>query len=257
MVGLFFALAFGITWLVQLPAVLTTRGILPGPAEQYMPFAGLGLFGPMIAALIAARIEGGKGGTGRFFRSIWQWRVSPVWYVVALALPTVAYVVVRGLAGLFIADAGPWHFPPGDAQRVAAMVIAPIGEEIGWRGFALPRLQARFSRLTAAVLLGALWGLWHLMMYLLVGIPTSVFVASILFLIPGSVLYSWLYNRSGGSALIGILVHMGTHLNNPNQVLPGNTTPFWINVVVYTVLGVLVLGDRDAWKSPVAQAPAA
>ncbi len=252
MIGLYFTLAFGITWLVQLPAVLAHHGMLPGPEQQYMNPAGFGLFGPMIAALIAARVEGGPGGTGRFWRSIWQWRVSPIWYVVALALPAVGYVIVRGVYGLIAADAGPWLFPPADAQRVAAMIIAPIGEEIGWRGFALPRLQQRYSRLTAAVILGALWGVWHLMMYLMADLPMYIILPSILFLIPGSVLFSWIYNRSGGSALIAILAHMGVHLNNPNQALPGNTTPFWINVAVYTVLGIAVLADRDAWKSKAA-----
>ncbi len=251
MIGLYFALAFGITWVLQLPAVLAHFGVLPGPEAQYMNLAGMGLFGPMIAALIAARVEGGKGGTGRFFRSLWVWRVSPLWYGLALFLPTVGYVVVRAATGFVVEDAGPWHFPPGDAQRVAAMIIAPIGEEIGWRGFALPRLQARYSRLNAGILLGVLWGLWHLMMYLLAGVSTPILLASILFLIPGSVLYSWIYNRTGGSTLLAILIHMGTHLNNPNQVLPGNTTPFWINVVVYSLLAVLVLADRKAWaKSP-------
>lgn len=250
MIGLYFALAFGITWTLQLPAVLAHFGVLPGPEAQYMNFAGLGLFGPMIAALITARVEGGKGGTGRFFRSLWVWRVSPFWYVLALGLPTVAYVVVRAVAGFFVEDAGPWHFPPADAQRVAAMIIAPIGEEIGWRGFALPRLQARYSRLNAGMLLGALWGLWHLMMYLLAGVSTPILLASIMFLIPGSVLYSWIYNRTGGSTLLAILIHMGTHLNNPNQVLLTNTKPFWITVVMYTLLGVLVLADRKAWATP-------
>jgi membrane protease YdiL (CAAX protease family) len=225
--------------------------MIPGPEEQYMNPAGLGLFGPMIAALIAARVEAGRGGVGAFWRSIWKWRVSPIWYVVALGLPAAGYVVVRGVYGLFVPDAGPWLFPPADAQHVAAMIIAPIGEEIGWRGFAIPRLQQRYSRLTAAVILGALWGVWHLMMYLMIGTPTPILVASILFLIPGSVMFSWIYNRSGGSAFMAILAHMGVHLSNPNQALPGNTTPFWISVVAYSLLGIVVLADRDAWKQSV------
>lgn len=249
MIGLYFALAFGITWGLQLPAVLAHDGLVAGTEQQYMNLAGMGLFGPMIAALVVARIEDGPGGAGKFFRSIWKWRVSPIWYGVTLVLPAVGYVVVRAVAGFVVTDAGPWLFPPGNAQRVAAMFIAPIGEEIGWRGYALPRLQERFGRIQAGVILGALWGLWHLMMYLLAGVSTDVLIASILFLIPGSLLFSWIYNRSGGSAFMAILAHMGVHLNNPNQVLPGTVTPFWINVVVYTLLGILVLFDRDAWKS--------
>ena len=240
MVWLYFAVAFGITWLVQLPAVLAHYGILPGPEAQYMNPAGFGLFGPMIAAFIVTRIEG-RGG---FFRSLWKWRVSPIWYLVALFLPAVAYLVVRGIGGMFVANPGPWLWPPGDGQRIAAMIIAPIGEEIGWRGYALPRLQERYSRLQSAVILGALWGLWHLMMYLMAGVTVEILVASILFLIPGSIFYSWIYNRAGGSAFLAILVHMSAHLNNPNQALPGNITPFWFLVVVYSILGIAVLADH-------------
>jgi len=250
MIGLYFGLAFAITWLLQLPAVLAHDGMIPGAEHEYMNLAGLGLFGPMIAALVAARVEGGRGATRAFWKSLWQWRVHPVWYVVALGLPSAGYVVVRGVYGIVDAgNAGPWLFPPGDAQRVAAMIIAPIGEEIGWRGFALPRLQARYGRLTAAVMLGALWGLWHLMMYLMAGLPGQILALSIVFLIPGSVLFSWMYNRSGGSAFVAILAHAGVHLNNPNQVLPGHATPFYLNVVMYTLLGIAVLMDRDAWRS--------
>ncbi|HNN94237.1 MAG TPA: CPBP family intramembrane metalloprotease, partial [Pseudomonadota bacterium] len=134
---------------------------------------------------------------------------------------------------------------------------APVGEEIGWRGFALPRMQRRMSRLSAALLLGVLWGLWHLMMNIVAGVSLTMNLASILMLIPGSLIFSWLYNRSGGSLLIAILLHMGVHLNNPNQVLPGNSLPFYINIVGMTLLGLLALADRAAWRKESDPEPAA
>lgn len=249
MVALFFALAFGITWLVQLPAVLATVGVIRGPAAPYMNLAGVGLFGPMLAALIVARIDPEGPGARALLRSILRWRVHPRWYVLALVLPTLGFLTVRAAYGLVASDAGAWLYPPADAQHVAALVVAPIGEEIGWRGFALPRLQQRYSRLTASVILGALWGLWHLMMYLISDVSPTVLLLSLLLLIPGSIVFSWLYNRSGGSLLIAILAHVGVHLSNPNQVLSGSTTPFYLNVVVYVVLALAVLTDRAAWRS--------
>ncbi|MBL9102963.1 MAG: CPBP family intramembrane metalloprotease [Myxococcales bacterium] len=246
MIGRFFALAFAITWLVQLPAVLARLVVIAGPVEAYMNPAGFGLFGPMIAALIVTRRQ---PGTRAFLRSLAPAGVRWWWYVAALVLPALGYVVVRGVYGVFAGDAGPRLYPPGDAQRVAAMIIAPIGEEIGWRGFALPRLQQRMSRLNAALLLGSSWGLWHLMMYLLAGLPAHALVLAIVFLVPGSICMSWLYNRAGGSALVAIAAHMGVHLNNPNQALPADLTPFYLNIAVYGLFAALALGDRQAWRS--------
>lgn len=245
----YFALAFGITWLVQLPAVLAHFGVMGGSADPYMNLAGLGLFGPMIAALIASRMEPGGAGARAFWSSIWRSKAQPGWYLLALTLPALGYLLVRSVYGLFASDGGRWLYLPGDPQHVVAMIVAPIGEEIGWRGYALPRLQQRFSRLNAAVLLGALWGAWHLMMYLLAGVSTDILLVSIVFLIPGSVVFSWLYNRSQSSVLVAILAHAGVHLNNPNQALGGSTTPFYLNVAVYTLLAALVLADRKAWRS--------
>lgn len=249
MTALFFALAFGITWLVQLPAVLATFGVIRGPAAPYMNLAGVGLFGPMLAALIVARIDPEGPGARTLLRLILRWRVHPRWYVLALVLPALGFLAVRAAYGLIARDAGAWLYPPADAQHAAALVVAPIGEEIGWRGFALPRLQQRYGRLTASVILGALWGLWHLMMYLIADVPPPVLLLSLLLLIPGSIVFSWLYNRSGGSLLIAILAHVGVHLSNPNQALPGDATPFHLNFVAYLVLAAAVLADRAAWRT--------
>ena len=257
MITRFFLLTFAMSWLVQLPGVLATVGVIPGPAEKYMNLVGLGLLGPMSAALILSRFEPGGTGAGALLRSIFGMRVRPLWIVLALTLPALGFLLSRGLYALSGHDGGPWLYPPQNPQRWVALVIAPVGEEIGWRGFALPRMQRRMSRLSAALLLGVLWGLWHLMMNIVAGVSLTMNLASILMLIPGSLIFSWLYNRSGGSLLIAILLHMGVHLNNPNQVLPGNSLPFYINIVGMTLLGLLVLADRAAWRNESDPEPAA
>ncbi len=247
----FFVAAFALTWLPQLPALLALWGVLPGPFERYMPLGGLGAFGPMVAAILAARRESGRDGVRALFRPLKTWRVGALWYPTALllsgAILVAALAVYRALGGHYT---GPWVYPPSDAQRLVAMVVFPIGEEIGWRGFALPRLQRRYGPLLASVVVGLAWGLWHGPMLALAGITDPLtLVTMVPFFLAGSVVFTWVYNRTRGSLLIAVLLHMGTHLSNSHRSLPGDATPALLHTVGFCVVAlVLVLADRRAWR---------
>ncbi len=166
----FFATAFAITWLLQLPAVLVLSGVLPGPFERFMVLVGLGALGPTFAAIVASRIEARGEAMRALFGQLRAWRVHPGWYLVALALPGTIFVGGMAVYALFGgSDAGPWFYPPNNDQRIAAMIFFSVGEEIGWRGFALPRLQERYGALPASLILGIAWALWHIPMFLLAG----------------------------------------------------------------------------------------
>jgi membrane protease YdiL (CAAX protease family) len=146
--------------------------------------------------------------------------------------------------------AGRWLYLPENGQHVAAMIVIPIAEEPGWRGFALPRLQERYSALKASLVLGVVWALWHTMMFVLQGTSPLTFAISMVNILAGSVIFSWIYNRTRGSLLIAILAHVGAHLDNPARALPGNVTPFIVFTVALCVAaGALVLGDRKAWSA--------
>ncbi|HMJ53072.1 MAG TPA: type II CAAX endopeptidase family protein [Polyangiaceae bacterium] len=248
---LFFAAALGITWLLQLPAVLAKEGVIAGPVERFMLPAALGGFGPLVAAILAARLEAGGAGVRALFARLRRGPVGAIWYVVALGIFAAIYLagtaVYRILGG---ADAGRWLYPPENAQHIAAMIVVPFAEEPGWRGFALPRLQARHGALKASLLLGVVWALWHTMMFILQGATSLVFLVSMANIIAGSVIFSWIYNRTRESLAIALLAHVGVHWNNPYHALPEELTPF----VVYTVAIALaacamVIGDRKVWQA--------
>jgi uncharacterized protein len=232
----FFVGAFSITWGLQLPAVITR-------IDALMPLAVLGIFGPAIAATWLARRE--PGGVRALYAGLRAWRVSPVWYLVALALPGALLVAGMAVASGFGDRDLAWVYPPRGG-RIAAMVLVAFGEEIGWRGFALPRLEARYGALRASMVIGVLWAFWHVPM--VVGQGIALMPLMIVMLVPGSIVFTWIWKRTGKSLLLAVLTHMGVHLNNSLAALPGTTTPFVVHTIAYVIAAaVIVLADRKVF----------
>jgi membrane protease YdiL (CAAX protease family) len=248
---LFFIATLLFTWGLQLPAVLAKLGVLPGPVERFVPLAALGGFGPLVAALLCARVEPGGPGVRGLLRRYRIWRVGVAWYAIALGLLPALYVVGVAVYGVAGGDsAGLWFFPPENAQHVSAMFLMPMVEEIGWRGFALPRLQQRYTALQASLLLGVVWALWHVMMFILQDVPSETFTIALADIVVGSVFFSWIYNHTRGSLLLAVLAHAGVHLNNPAHALP-NAIPLAIQTAVLIVFAGAVLWlDRGVWREP-------
>lgn len=253
----FFVLAFAINWIPLVPPVLAALGLIAGAPEELMAGAPLAIFGPAIAAVIASQREGGWPKARALLARLFEWRIAPHWYLVALGLPTAAYLVSRAVYSLVPGnEGGPWFLPPASAQTVIGAILVPIGEEIGWRGYALPRLIARHGPIRASVILGVIWAVWHLFMFVSVG--TTLLELAILpaYFVTGSLVFTWLYQRTGGSLLMAVLLHVGAHLNNANQV-EGTLVPMILSTLTYVWLGVLLVTlDRRAFaREPIATAP--
>jgi membrane protease YdiL (CAAX protease family) len=248
MTALYFVLAFLVTWSLQLPAVLAARGWIAGPPERYMMLVGLGAFGPAAAAMMAARVEG--TGVRALLRPLGTWRVGVRWYLAALLLPGGIFVVAAGAYDA-LGHVEPLFYLPNQPAFVAAAIVFPLGEEVGWRGFALPRLIERFGPLAASFILGVLWTLWHIPMLTLQGVSPELYFVFVPFMVGGSILFTWIYRHTRGSLLLAVLAHVGVHLNNPGHAMPQRATPMVIHTVAYVALAVaLVLGDRRAWREP-------
>jgi membrane protease YdiL (CAAX protease family) len=248
----FFLLAFLLTWGCQLSGLLAHLGVIQGPTEWVLPLLGLGALGPLIAAVICSTRRAGGSGNRALFGRLWMPKVAPGWYLVA---PFVSgALLVAGLAGYALvtrADAGPWFYLPKAPERIVAMVMFSIGEEVGWRGYALPRLRQRFGILPANLGLGVLWGLWHLPMFIIAGLSPGLMVVLILGFMPaGSVVFGWFFEKTRGSLAIAILLHMGAHLNNSHLALPANSLPAYVHSVVYVVVALLlIVVGRDGWRT--------
>ncbi len=211
----YFALAYAVTWALWLPYYFSQSGLGLLPIKLPQILVLFGQYGPTVAAFTLAAATGGRPAVRALLRRYGQWRVHPGWYLLTIfaplllfALTVVARVGVGPLGAL--GQDGPSILLEYllDALVLKLILGGALGEEAGWRGFALPRLQARFGALGASLLLGALWAGWHAPLYLsasrIANNPPLTFAVGV---IATAVIYTWVYNRTGGSLLIAILLH--------------------------------------------------
>lgn len=185
---LFFTLAFLISWLIWPLTLLNPESSPMAP------------FGPAVAAILVAVLSEGKEGVVRLLRQLGRWRIPARWYLVAFGLPclmVVASAVLTVAGGAPAPDLGPnpgWFMLVG--TFAATLVVVGLFEELGWRGYALPLLQHSRTALAAALLLGAVWALWHIPE--LASDPTQQRppVPFLLMVVAQSVLLAWIYNST-------------------------------------------------------------
>jgi membrane protease YdiL (CAAX protease family) len=243
----FFVLACVLTWWIY-------------PLLKFSPLLGFfGLFGPALAAIIMAAVTEGKSGVKALLTRVVLWRVGLPWYVVALGLPTVLSLSTAGLYFLF-----------GGSELVQIVALSPIelvlfvlvvGEELGWRGYALPLLLEERSPVTASLILGVLWGLWHLPTFLVPGTPQYglPLTAFVLLTVEYSILITWLFMHTRGSVLLATLFHGAINLSQ--GVFLGaieGASRYWALSIVYGAAAVAVaiaMGLSSLRKPATANAP--
>lgn len=256
----FFFLAYLISWILSIPFILSEWGILP---EGIRYTFAIKSFGPFLAAWIMARILPGKDGAQSFWRQFRQGKAGWLWYVLILfGFPV---LIVSGIAiqpGMLAGfDGIPPQLPVTYLVSFLSVAIGggPLGEEPGWRGFALPRLQQRRGPLWGTVLLSVLWAGWHLPDFLTSaqgggpGTGLSDFVVNfpifLLLITALTILLTWLFNHTGGSVVFAILAHAS--INTPQLALvplfPAVTTTT-LNIAALIGFGIpallLLIGTR-------------
>jgi membrane protease YdiL (CAAX protease family) len=225
----FFVLAYLLTWWIY-------------PVLKVSPLLGIfGLFGPALAAIIVAAVTEGKSGVKALLSRVVRWRVGLPWYVIALGLPTLLSLATAGLNYLL----GAPTFVQVGSLTVLDLVlfVLVVGEELGWRGYALPRLLEKRSPLIASLILGVLWGLWHLPTFLVPGTPQYglPLVAFVLLTVEYSILMTWVFLHTVGSVLVATLFHGAINLSQ-GLFLGGveGATRYWLLCVVYGVAAIIV-----------------
>ena len=255
----FFVLAYAISWVAWLGPIL----------DLAEPFRTLGFvvggFGPALAALVVTWL--GSDSVRAWARGIVDWRVAPRWYLAALVVPLLVVALTSvGLAVLGTSSVDPGLLPGRVSLVLVSFVtIALIGggnEEPGWRGLALPKLQKRYTPVSATLILGVVWALWHLPL-LATGATEFHGLASFVELAPTTgvrilnivgvaFVLTWIYNATG-SVLLAIVAHTGFNTANSTLVpLPletisaGDSTTILVvtTVVLWLVVSVLFGATR-------------
>jgi uncharacterized protein len=224
--------------------------VLSGPRERFMPWVVLGFFAPAIFAIALSALEG-RDARRELWKPLTRWRVHPGWYAAALGLSCAIFFAMRALAAAFGgSELGPWLYPPAEAQQLAALLIIPFTEQIPWRGYVYPRLQRLHGAQLASLITGFCWGLFHVQKHAFIDANATLSVAllTLAFMTSGTVVFSWIYLRTGGSLLLVVLANAGAYLNNPTTVLP-NTLPLALHTCGYCLCALsLLLFDRGAWR---------
>lgn len=252
----FFVLAIGLTWPFLIADALGSWGMIP----FRMPVSGPGIllsllmaYCPTIAAVIVIGMTEGKAGIRKLLGKLLRWRVGLRWYLITILgvglLYFAALQIHVWLGGTAKAT------PPGGLPMLALGVAVMFfvnglvnGEEFGWRGFALPRLQAKFNALTSSLLLGGVWILFHIPLFFTKGggvggnMSNTPFLAFALNVLAGSVLVTWLFNNTGGSVLFAYLFHAAS---NTWPGLFASAVPdgpiFWVQAILLVIAAVIVV----------------
>jgi CAAX protease family protein len=269
----FFFLAYLFTWSNWFPQALTSRGITSIQVPGFLTI--LSGYGPALAAIIVVSIAYGWQGLRELFGRLLRWRVGIQWYLIALFMPAVVVLLAISInkwTGGTSPDFSVASFPFGPAETplleklvilflVFTLGFDGLGEEIGWRGFALPKLLESHSALISSLILGALWAIWHFPYALTEGtflaeVPLYWFFINLLAL---SVIYTWIFNNTNGSLLPVLLFHAaGNTTSNIYPILPPATPDLRIyyftiaiNCIIAIVISFLSNGNLQSPKQVV------
>jgi len=217
----FFIIAFVFSWILWIPVALISAGFsFTGPVDAFLkgPY-NPAAFGPTLAAILLTFLYGGRDELLSLLRKGVKRDFHGFWWIIILFL----FPLITGLSaflGVLWGDAPPslyWVSQPWIIPLAFLYIFflgGPLQEEFGWRGYALPGLQRKYSPVYAAIILGFIWGLWHIPLFFIQGsIQSQVpFWSFMILIISASIIYAWVYN-STESILAVLIIHTTGNLS--------------------------------------------
>jgi uncharacterized protein len=248
----FFVLVYALAWIIESPLVFLQDSIT---GTQGQIFFILSANVVSVVAIVLTGVVFGRGALRKLLGRLLIWRVNPFWYLVVLLGPV---VLVGGAVGLNTLLEGP-ALSLGNTLLGVVMMWAffifpgsALGEEIGWRGYALPRLQTGRSALSASLILAPIWGLWHLPLWL-TGLPARTPTLYAAFLVSAfalSIITTWVYNSTGGSLLMVVMLHASANvpitlaIDSLGNLAAVPVLLYWGMLVVASIVVVIVAGPK-------------
>lgn len=200
----------------------------------------IGTFIPALAAIIVSSLTGGRTAVTTLLRKILIWRVGIQWYIIALGLPVLIDLVAVGF-GLLLGSPTATRF---GSLSILTLLFFPfaLGEELGWRGYALPRLLEKNNPLTAGLILGIIWAAWHLPTYLPgQALADSPPLASTITIIAYSLILTWLFINTMGSVLIAVLFHGAANAAGILLVGMSSDEANWLRAGITAAVAVIIV----------------
>jgi membrane protease YdiL (CAAX protease family) len=206
----FFVIAFVLSWYPWILALIRGRTSGPNP------------LGPLVAGIIMTAIIHGRSGLREFFSRLVRCRVGARWYAITFATPIVLCLIAVGITlclGSPISGLSIEKLRELPERFVFILLFIGLGEEPGWRGFALPQLQTKFSPLIASLILAPLWALWHLP---LIGneFPLPIVAPFVLSVFGATFMLTWIFNGTNGSVLLPMLFHATVNTVGAGLIFP-------------------------------------
>lgn len=221
----YFVLTFILSW-GGILLLIGGPGAIPAPSEQSMQLLPIAILvmvvGPSVAGILLTGLVDGRAGVRELLSRLFKWRVGIAWYAVALLTTPVLATLILLVLSLLSPEFLPAIFTTDDKASliligIVSGLVVGIFEELGWTGFAIPRLRLRYSVFTAGLIVGLLWAAWHFLVYfwgsgdsfgvfsLAIFLPEFLFLVTILPIY--RVLMVWVYDHTG-SLLVAMLMHM-------------------------------------------------
>lgn len=245
----FYLIAFGLAWLGWILAALGSRGVALFTAPGWQVLLILPAVAPALAAGWVTRANYGPDRANALLAALLRWRVAPIWYLAEVGGSVVIVGLAKALASLL---GWPDELPAPQGKRVAAAIATLISsllvnpwEEVGWRGFALPHWQQRYPALAATVIVGGLWGLWHLPIFFWIGNPMAnyPFLPWLAGTIAGAVIYTWLYNSAAGSLWPVTLCHVA--FNMAATAIGGSIAALAVAQILIALAIIIAMGPAQ------------
>lgn len=261
---LFFILSL-FAWVIWVPQALHRFEMICWAPSLQSPLNALTVWAPGLAAMFLTYRKG-KTGVASLFQPLTKWKVGFKWYLIVLIIEPgrwlLAFSIDRLMGGTYQLGNALLHDTFGSKAffmiPVAVIFTIPnaLGEELGWRAFALPRLQKRFGGLLASIIIGLFWGFWHIPAWIAWNTSDVSFVPIFLLVIstiPSAIIFTWLFNKTQGSLLVVVLYHAS--IANKGYFLPelptrtGMVILWIIAFLIFITGGLLPPEDKSKSKS--------
>jgi membrane protease YdiL (CAAX protease family) len=260
---LFYVMTFAFSWILWLSVAILGIPTAPGAILVL-----IGAFGPSVTSIVLVALIDGRTGLQGLLKRVCLWRVGVAWYCIVLFLTAIVALtailidfIFRGAFPNLAVLGQSWFLVPAIFLQIF-FLGGPLQEELGWRGYALPRFQEKNGALVASLVIGLFWALWHLPLFWIpyssqYGLPIFGYL---LHFFPLAILFTWVYNNTRGSLLIAMIFHAA--FNVTTYVLPvtpqaaGDPFVFYVTVVLLWVVAtvvVLIFGPSRLSRNKAAQ----